>query len=212
MLRHPEIWNAIDRLAADRKLSASGLARRAGLDPTTFNKSKRIARDGRPRWPSTESIAKVLGATSMTFAEFVKYLGDGHAQPSPTVRRIPVIAYAKAAEPGYFDGAGNPTGSSWDELMFPEISDPAAYALAIAGDALAPVFRSGDTVVVSPAASIRRGDRVVLKTTEGEMMVRQVVRRSSRRTDLVSLNGAHAEAGFAPEEIAFMHRIIWVSQ
>jgi phage repressor protein C with HTH and peptisase S24 domain len=159
MLRHPEIWNAIDRLAADRKLSASGLARRAGLDPTTFNKSKRIARDGRPRWPSTESIAKVLGATSMSFAEFVKYLGDGQAAPSSTVRRIPVIAYAKAAEPGYFDDAGNPTGSGWDELVFPEITDPAAYALEIAGDALMPVFREGDVVVVSPVAGLRRAGR-----------------------------------------------------
>ena len=33
--------------------------------------------------------------------------------------------------------------------MFPEITDPAAYALEIAGDTLMPVFRDGDTVVVS---------------------------------------------------------------
>jgi phage repressor protein C with HTH and peptisase S24 domain len=212
MLRHPEIWNAIDRLAADRKLSASGLARRAGLDPTTFNKSKRIARDGRPRWPSTESIAKVLGATSMSFAEFVKYLGDGQAAPAPTLRRIPVIAYAKAGEPGYFDETGNPTGSSWDELVFPEINDPAAYALEIAGDTLLPVFRDGDTVVVSPVAGLRRGDRVVLKTTEGEIMVTQLVRRGGRRVDVMALNGAQAEAGFSIDQVAFVHRIIWVSQ
>jgi phage repressor protein C with HTH and peptisase S24 domain len=212
MLRHPEIWNAIDRLAADRKLSASGLARRAGLDPTTFNKSKRIARDGRPRWPSTESIAKVLGATSMSFAEFVKYLGDGQAStPAPTVRRIPVIAYAKAGEPGYFDESGNPTGSSWDELMFPEISDPAAYALEIAGDSLMPVYRNGDTVVASPVVGARRGDRVVIKTSEGELMVRQLVRRGGRRIDVVTLNGAD-ETNFSLDQIAFCHRIIWASQ
>jgi len=212
MLRHPEIWNAIDRLAADRKLSASGLARRAGLDPTTFNKSKRIARDGRPRWPSTESIAKVLGATSMSFAEFVKYLGDGHPAPSPSLRRIPVIAYDKAGAPGYFDETGNPTGSSWDELVFPEISDPAAYALEIAGDALQPVFRDGDTVVVSPAAGLRRGDRVVLKTSEGDLMVKQLVRRGNRRIDITPLTGGQEETGLAPEQVMFIHRIIWVSQ
>src|SRR5256885_16240744 len=112
ILRHADIWQAIDQLAAEHGYSPSGLARRAGLDPTTFNKSKRIARDGRPRWPSTESIAKVLGATSMSFAEFVKYLGDGQAAPTPTmVRRIPAIAYAKAGDAGYFDEAGNPHGS-----------------------------------------------------------------------------------------------------
>ena len=53
MLSHDKIWAAIDRLAERHQLTPSGLARRAGLDPTSFNKSKRIASDGRMRWPST---------------------------------------------------------------------------------------------------------------------------------------------------------------
>ncbi|MBL8838677.1 MAG: helix-turn-helix transcriptional regulator [Alphaproteobacteria bacterium] len=212
MLRHPEIWSAIDRLAADRKLSASGLARRAGLDPTTFNKSKRIARDGRPRWPSTESIAKILSATGITFGEFVSYLGDQQTQPTSNVRRIPVIGYAQAGAQGYFDDAGYPTGTGWDELLFPDISDPNAYALQITGDSMAPVYRDGDTVIVSPATNIRRGDRVVLKTTNGEVMAKQLNRRGSRRIDLTSLNAEHGERTLSTDEVVFMHRIIWVSQ
>ena len=212
MLRHPEIWNAIDRLAADRKLSASGLARRAGLDPTTFNKSKRIARDGRPRWPSTESIAKILSATGITFGEFVNYLGEQQTQPTSNVRRIPVIGYAQAGAQGYFDDAGYPTGTGWDELLFPDISDSAAYALEIAGDSLLPVYRDGDTVIVSPATNIRRGDRVVVKTTSGEVMAKQLSRRGNRRIDLLSLNAAHGERTLSSDEVVFMHRIIWVSQ
>ena len=42
MLTHAQIWTALDRLAARSGLSASGLAKRSGLDPTTFNRSKRI--------------------------------------------------------------------------------------------------------------------------------------------------------------------------
>jgi phage repressor protein C with HTH and peptisase S24 domain len=60
MLTHAQVWSAIDRLATRAGLSASGLAKRAGLDPTTFNKSKRFTAEGRARWPSTESIAKAL--------------------------------------------------------------------------------------------------------------------------------------------------------
>ena len=60
MIRHAEIWRAIDRLAAKHGLTASGLARRAGLDATAFNKSKRKGPSGKPRWPSTESVAKIL--------------------------------------------------------------------------------------------------------------------------------------------------------
>jgi len=52
MLTHNQIWTAIDRLAARAKLSPSGLAKKAGLDPTTFNKSKRVTPEGRQRWPS----------------------------------------------------------------------------------------------------------------------------------------------------------------
>ncbi len=55
-LTHTRVWNAIDALARRYGLSASGLAKRAGLDPTSFNKSKRATGEGRPRRPSTESL------------------------------------------------------------------------------------------------------------------------------------------------------------
>lgn len=74
MLRHADIWRAIDALASSHGMTASGLARRAGLDPTTFNKSKRITRDGKPRWPSTESVSKILQATESSLDEFTGHI------------------------------------------------------------------------------------------------------------------------------------------
>ncbi|MFQ5468035.1 MAG: helix-turn-helix transcriptional regulator, partial [Kiloniellaceae bacterium] len=121
MLRHADVWRAIDRIAAKYGTSPSGLARRAGMDPTTFNKSKRIAKDGKQRWPSTESIAKVLAATGATMAEFVDEIGDEYA--ASLARRIPVIGYAQAGDRGFFDDAGFPTGTGWDEVLFPRIAD-----------------------------------------------------------------------------------------
>ncbi|TIO63069.1 MAG: helix-turn-helix transcriptional regulator, partial [Mesorhizobium sp.] len=70
MLSHDRVWAAIDALAERYSLSASGLARRAGLDSTAFNKSKRLSSDGRPRWPSTESLAKIIEATGASLEEF----------------------------------------------------------------------------------------------------------------------------------------------
>ncbi len=88
MLRHGDIWRGIDELARDNGLTPSGLARRAGLDPTTFNKSKRLSRGGKPRWPSTESIAKILEATDCSLAGFAALIGEADgavaAQPSPS--------------------------------------------------------------------------------------------------------------------------------
>jgi len=210
MLKHSDIWHAIDRLAARYNMSPSGLARRAGLDPTTFNKSKRITREGKQRWPNTESVAKVLDATGASMAEFVGEIGvQNH---TAMARRIPVIGYAQAGNQGYFDEAGYPTGKGWDEVLFPHISDPNCYALEISGESMEPVYRDGDTIIVSPSASIRRGDRVVVKTTGGEVMAKQLLRQSARKIELVSLNPAHTDRTLGTQEIAWMARIVWASQ
>lgn len=210
MLRHGDIWRAIDGLAAKYGMSASGLARRAGLDPTTFNKSKRVTKEGKRRWPSTESIAKILDATGASLAEFVAQIGEGNA--GALAQRIPVIRYAEAAEQGYFDDAGHPAGPGWDEVLFPRIGDPHAFGLEISGDHMAPVYRDGDTIVVSPAAGLRRGDRVVIKTREGEVLARQLARQSARKVELVSLDLGGSERVLDQEDIAWMARIVWASQ
>ncbi len=210
MLKHTDIWRAIDRLAAQSGLSASGLARRAGLDPTTFNKSKRTTGDGKLRWPSTESISKVLDATSVSLPDFVSLIGEG-AGPG-TFQRVPVIGYAQAGSAGYFDDAGFPVGTGWDELLFPSLGDPQAYALEIAGDSMEPVYRDGDTIIVSPAAQIRRNDRVVVRTRGGEVMAKQLIRETATRIELLSINRAHPDRTIQRGNIAWMARIIWASQ
>lgn len=210
MLTHTSIWQAIDRLAREHGMSSSGLARRAGLDPTTFNKSKRVTRAGRARWPSTESVAKILRATGASIEEFVSYVSADSSYPP--LRRVPVIGYAQAGSDGYFDDAGYPTGSGWDEVEFPSIGDANAYALEISGDSMAPVYRDGDLVIVSPAAGIRRGDRVVVKTVDGEVMAKELARRSAIKLELLSVNTSHSDRTMPMMEVDWIHRIVWASQ
>lgn len=210
MLRHADIWRAIDRLAAKYDMTPSGLARRAGLDPTTFNKSKRASKDGKKRWPSTESLAKILDATGASLAEFMALLGRDNA--SALARRIPVIGYAQAGDEGYFDDAGYPIGSGWDELLFPDTGDPHAYALEISGDSMEPLYRDGDTIIVSPEASVRRGDRVVVRTRDGEVMAKELLRRSALKSELKSINPAYPNRTLKSDQIDWMARIVWASQ
>jgi len=210
MLKHADVWQALDRLAKEYNMSASGLARRAGLDPTTFNKSKRVTRDGKLRWPSTESVAKVLAATGASLNEYVSYVGESGG--AGVYRNIPLIGFAQAGAHGYFDDAGYPVGASWDEIPFPGFADPRAYAVEISGDSMEPVFRDGDIVIVSPEAGIRRGDRVVVKTTNGEVMAKTLLRQSARKIELLSINIAHEDRSLAVEEVDWMARIIWASQ
>jgi phage repressor protein C with HTH and peptisase S24 domain len=209
VLGHGDIWRAVDRLAERHGLTPSALARLAGLDATAFNKSKRFGGDGRARWPSTESLAKILAVTGESLAGFAALCSDDGALP---LRPSPVIGYAQAGAAGYFDDAGYPAGRGWDSLTFPDLGDANAYALEISGDSMLPVYRDGDIIVLSPAAALRRGDRVVVKTLEGEVMAKELARLSATRVELASLNPAHPDRAFERGALAWMARIVWASQ
>jgi phage repressor protein C with HTH and peptisase S24 domain len=209
MLTHSDIWNAVDRLAARAGLSASGLAKKAGLDPTTFNKSKRITPEGRPRWPSTESIAKSLQATSVTVDTFVSLITD---RGGASTQSVPLIGLTEAGAGAYFDTSGFPTGKGWDEIAFPAVNDEHVYALEVSGDSMQPAYRDGTVIVVSPAAPIRRGDRVVVKTHHGEVTAQELKRRTAKSIELRALNPAHAERTLSVDDVQWIARIMWASQ
>ncbi|ABA03733.1 peptidase S24 [Nitrobacter winogradskyi Nb-255] len=208
MLTHAQIWTALDRLAERAGLSPSGLARRAGLDPTTFNKSKRITSDGRERWPSTESVAKALAATGTAIDTFVQFIEDTER----AAKAVPLLGFAEAGAGGYFDDGGFPVGKGWDEVGLPCVNDEHAYALEISGDSMKPAYRDGDVIVVSPGTPIRRGDRVVVKTRDGEVMVKELKRRTARTIELQSLNPSHANRTLPASEVEWIARIVWASQ
>ena len=207
-LTHEQIWTAMDRLAERAGITPSALAKRAGLDPTTFNKSKRITPEGRERWPSTESVSKALAATNSSIDTFVQLIGD-----SPrAVQSVPLLGFAQAAAGGHFDDAGYPAGKGWDEVGLHAVSDEHAYALEISGDSMKPAYRDGDVIVVSPGTPIRRGDRVVVKTTGGEVLVKELKRRTAKTLELASLNPAHVDRAVAAGDVEWIARIVWTRQ
>ena len=213
MLTHAQLWTALDRLAARASLSPSGLAKAAGLDPTSFNKSKRITPQGRERWPSTESVAKALAASNTSIDAFVQLIGEsGHT----TAQTLPLIGFAQMGNPaensGAFDDAGIPVGKGWDEIAFPAIDDENTYAIELAGNSLAPAYRDGTILIVSPNASIRRGDRVVVKTKDGKVMVSELKRRTSKIIELRSINTEPAERTVSQRDVLWIQRIVWASQ
>lgn len=212
MPTHAEIWTALDALAARFDMSASALAKLAGLDPTSFNKSKRVSADTPPRarWPSTESLSKVLAATGVGFAEFAALASGPASLPRP--RRVPLLGLAQAGNEGFFDDAGFPAGEGWDEVEAPDGVE-GTYALEISGDSMAPLYREGDRIVVRLLSEApRRGDRVVVKTAAGEVMAKEVARITARRLELRSLNPEYPGRVLERSEIAWVARILWASQ
>ena len=213
MFTHDQVWHGIDRLARERGLTASGLARRAGLDPTTFNPSKRVTKQSKPRWPSTESLAKILSATETSLDDFVSLMADRPLNAAPvTSHRLRCIAMDQADRPELFDETGFPAGQAWDEIEFPNLEDPHAYALEVRGDDFLPTYRDGDLVIVSPVASIRRRDRVMLKTRAGAIHAGTLLRRTAQRIEIAPFADDLEPQVLPVKEVAWMARILWFSQ
>ncbi|MBL8905578.1 MAG: helix-turn-helix transcriptional regulator [Rhizobiales bacterium] len=211
MFSHKQVWTAIDTIAERYGFSASGLAKKAGLDPTSFNPSKRHGPDGRPRWPTTESIARVLDASGASVEEFADLLTGKKGQP-PRRKQIPLIGFAQAGKGGFFDDSGFPVGASWDEIDVPGVTDQNAYALEITGDSMLPVYREGDLIIVSPNTSLRKGDRVVVKTRQGEVMAKILHRQTAKTIELASFNPEHPPKTYEMNDIDWVARIIWATQ
>jgi phage repressor protein C with HTH and peptisase S24 domain len=221
MFSHEKIWEAIDLLAARHDLTASGLARKAGLDPTAFNKSKRHSTDGRQRWPSTESIHKILDATGSRIEDFMAFMqepmrlaGLKDSTPSSSAAAIPLLGFAQAGAGGFFDDGGFPVGQGWDVVEFPvsPAQKAAVYALEVQGESMMPLYRDGDMLIVKPGAQIRRNDRVVVRTRDGEVMAKVLVRQTAKTIELMSLNPEHPGRILDMAEVDWMARIIWASQ
>lgn len=210
MLTHAQVWAAIDALASRHRLSASGLARKAGLDATTFNPSKRVSIDGRERWPSTESLAKVMQATGTSLEDFVALVEGSYTVMAQ--RSLPLIGFAQAGAGGFFDDGGFPTGGGWDEISFPAVAEGPVYALEITGESMLPLYRDGDRIIVAPGEPVRRGDRVVVRTSSGEIMAKILLRKTAKSVELASLNPSHPVRTLDIGDVEWIARILWASQ
>lgn len=206
MLTHGQIWQAIDALAAKHDLSASGLAKAAGLDPTTFNKSKRLTPDGRQRWPSTESVAKVLIATGETLDDFVSLVGRPRQSLGQT---IPFASLEDASVVARFDSEGLPASTGWDELEIPVLDGTTAFALEISGDRFLPVYRDGDVLIVSTTEPVRRGDRLMVRLISGGVHI-GTLRRETARTLEIQPFSAQEDVVLERRQIARHYRILFV--
>jgi phage repressor protein C with HTH and peptisase S24 domain len=216
MFSHDRVWAAIDALAERNSLSTSGLARRAGLDSTAFNKSKRRSVDGRPRWPSTESLSKIIEATSSSIEEFVGLVSGSDTVATGALpmqkSTVPLLGFAQAGAGGFFDDAGFPSGQGWDLIELPVRAGDTAYALQVQGDSMLPVYRDRDVLIVEPGATVHKGDRVVVKTASGEVMAKVLSRRTPREIELLSINPEHPVREVAMKDVEWLARIVWASQ
>ncbi|HEY1980506.1 MAG TPA: helix-turn-helix transcriptional regulator [Xanthobacteraceae bacterium] len=209
MVKHADIWSGIDQLAKRSELSASGLARRAGLDPTTFNKSKRITKKGHERWPSTESIAKAIDAANITFHTFADLVdGDGAAK----AQTVPLLGFAEADAQGFFDASGVPTGDGCDAIPFPDAKKEGYFARKVLGRSMEPAYHDGDVLILSRLAPLRAGDRIVLCLRGGECVVKEFNAETIKTIEVKSIDAGQAVATVQLADVKWYARVMWVRQ
>jgi len=207
-MKYNQIWLAVDKLAKLNNLSTSGLAKKAGLDSTSFNKSKRIRKDGQQRWPSMESINKILTVCNCDFEDFYK-LGTSE---EPVIKRniTPFCNITELAEENRLNEKGIVNIKKWSEINFPEI-DSGYIAVEINNNNYAPLYKDGDVIIVNTKCEIRKSDRVIVKNKNNNTNILEFIRRTSDSVEFKSINSDKITT-IKLFDIEWIKRIIWASQ
>lgn len=206
MLTHEQVWTAIEALAERHGLTVSGLARKGGLDPTTFNRSKRTGSDGRQRWPSTESIAKIIDATDTSLDEFLALL----RLPPDTV--APGIGgFAEHGPRDYGPASLRSSQAPWQGAL-PLLAGDGAEIVEVISDDLEPVYRRGTYLVASRDASQEAGDRLLVRSHDGVLLVRRLAGMLHGGLNLVGWGPNQPDCVLQPHEIAWSAKVVWATQ
>ena len=224
MFTHDQIWAAIDHLAKDRGYSASGLARQAGLDPTSFNRSKRTSPSGKPRWPSTESIAKILAVTACPMGQFLALGGIDVTTGANTAPRkdnapglyvVDLATLSGGRNPmAARDGGAKTDGKAASPLLTAAAAhhDAACFATHIDNNRFAPLFRKGTDLLMDSKTKPATGDRVLFFSRRDGLGAGIIMNTKPDGWDISRPGGARDNDFLSTADIAWMARIILATQ
>ncbi len=212
MLTHSQIWAAIDALALRFDLSPSGLAKKAGLDPTSFNKSKRKTSDGKERWPSTESLSKILQATQVSFSDFAQIIVNASTSNSKSAH-IGIIPSVTGADNihGFYEGKKNPFLGNMPGTPLPGEGNEGHFILELDNDDMEPHYRKGDKLILSSMVSVATGDRAFICLKDGNSFIAIIEKLTEKKVEVRKLDYENSRQSFNLKDVSSISRILWVS-
>lgn len=206
-MKYEQVWEAVDKLAKINGLSPSGLAKKAGLDSTTFNKSKRTRHDGKKRWPSLDSLNKIIDVCHISFDEFFALAGDD--ADDKLLHSIPYISYSDLAD-GLTSIHADFSNNNWQKISFPDSKDN-LYALDLNTNSFEPLYRNGTLLILSQESEIRSGDRVTVFMKNNDIIITEFIRRTATTLETKNIIGAD-KFSIDVDDVHLIHRIVWASQ
>lgn len=206
-MKYENVWNAVDNLAKKHGLSPSGLAKLAGLDATTFNKSKRIRPDGKKRWPSLDSINKLLEIFNLSFEQFYALSTDLEENE---IGSIPFIKLSQC-KPSLTEDKAQINTSHWHKISFPDFKE-SLFAIEIDSDNFAPIYKNSTLLIAAHNSEIRQGDRAIIFFNDENITLKEFVRRTPSKLIVTNINPPFQEEQIAIADITLINRIVWASQ
>lgn len=208
-MKQEEVWRGIDHLADEIGVTPARLAKMAGLDQAVFSAGRRKRPEGGLRWPSMDSLAKVLDVADISLGDFVNYM---YGNPDTKAGfRLPVQTLTNAGDADQYDMDGLPTGRAWDRVAFPDVQDPDCFGVIVDCDDYEPVYRQGDMLVCAPGVSVRRGDRVIYRRTDAGLEVGMLMRQTPFTVDIAGPDAQNIET-IPAQDISWITRIAWARQ
>jgi len=124
---------------------------------------------------------------------------------------IPVVGSAQLGDNGHFCDLEYPVGHGDGSIDWPT-KDPNAYALRCNGESMKPRIRHGEYVVVEPGREVMPGDEVLVKASDGRVMVKQFAYSRDGMVHLDSVNEAHPRISLYPDQVTSIQYVAGIAK
>lgn len=134
---------------------------------------------------------------------------ESNAAGGPNIGRMlmaPVVGMAQLGDNGFWAELETPVGFGDGHIPFPAKS-PNAYALRCSGDSMKPRIKNGEFVIVDPSLPVAPGDEVLVKASDGRVMVKELLYIRDNNVHLMSVNEAHGKLSIPLSGVECLHRI-----
>ncbi|SEJ63492.1 Phage repressor protein C, contains Cro/C1-type HTH and peptisase s24 domains [Azotobacter beijerinckii] len=126
---------------------------------------------------------------------------EGKLEPS-AFRRAPMKGIAQLGPDGYWDVLDYADG--WVDIPS---SDPDAYSLRVRGDSMSPAIRDGWAIWCEPNRDPVSGEYVMVRRTNGQQMVKELLYANSECVSLMSINASYGRLTIPWSEIEHIHPV-----
>ncbi|SDF46196.1 XRE family transcriptional regulator [Phytopseudomonas seleniipraecipitans] len=146
------------------------------------------------------SIAELAGSEALPVA--TDTLDVGHARGGA----VPVVGHAQLGTQGYFEEIDFPVGHG-DGYLRIHSDDPNAYGLRVSGDSMHPRIKNGEYVLIEPNKPFHAGDEVMVRTLDGQAMIKEFIYLRDGMYRFDSVNQNHPPIHIPQGEVSKVHLV-----